>query len=683
MATYSLDEVMNADSGKKTYTLSEIVGEKPKAGEVLNKEIGSIPRQLGLTARAGVEGLGDIADFVATPVRVGLNALGGNFKPGVGSMIADKIGLPKPETTTEKVANTGARMLVPAGGFIKAGEALQKGGEVASGVGKMLAANPAMQLTSAASGGMAGEYVKETGGDAPAQFLASMAGGIAAPVAVNAMSRAPQAAMNASKRFVEAVAPGVVKQSDPAQINVIINNQLKDSGLNMQMLPQHVQSSIRQDVADALNIGSELNGDALRRLIDYRLIGATPRTGNLTLDPVLLTQQKNLAKMGANSKDPSAQLLARAENENNGKLIEGLNGLGANTSQDSYGAGQQIIGRLGAVNDAAKSVINNLYDKARNTAGRSAHLDPSAFSNSANDALDQALLGGKLPGDVRNLLNKVATGEIPLTVDVAEQFKTRIGELQRASSDAAERMALGKVRQSLDNTPLMGGQGQDAIDAFNKARRVNAKWMGVVDKTPALQAVRDGVEPDKFVNKFIIGNGSNSSVMDVAQLKNLVKGSPESVNAIKGQITSFLKSKALNGASDEVGNFSQSGFNKALDAIGDRKLKLFFSPEEVAQLKAIGRVASYEQVQPRGSAVNNSNTAGTAIATLLDRIGNSPLLSKIPLGKVIAEPAQNISVGLQSRNAVNVPASLVMPQQKRPLMLGVSPALGVGLLGSE
>jgi hypothetical protein len=38
----------------------------------------------------------------------------------------------------------------------------------------------------------------------------------------------------------------------------------------------------------------------------------------------------------------------------------------------------------------------------------------------------------------------------------------------------------------------------------------------------------------------------------------------------------------------------------------------------------------------------------------MDHIANSPLLSKIPVvGQYIQGPAQNISVGIQSRNALN------------------------------
>jgi hypothetical protein len=265
------------------------------------------------------------------------------------------------------------------------------------------------------------------------------------------------------------------------------------------------------------------------------------------------------------------------------------------------------------------------------------------------------------------------------------------------------RTALGLVRQALDETPLLGqggaapafggnqmtapgglagaapaaNLGQDAIDAFARARAANRTWMQTVENTPALAAVRNGMEPDKFVQQFIVGNGNGASVMSVAQMKNQIKGSPEAMDAVRQQIAAYLKQKALGGAADEVGNFSQSNYNAALKAIGERKLNLFFQPDEVNQLKAIGRVASYEQFQPTGSAVNNSNTASTAGAMWLDRIANSSLLSKVPvLGPSVQPAVQNIVIGMKAGQAMNVPSNLGKLQPRVPVAPGMmlSPA---------
>lgn len=675
--------------------------EKPSKpfGEQLNEAISDVPRQIGLTARSGIKAIGNTVGLLSDPIggviNKGLDIYDNGRSPNISELVtgkqrgtrmltagglaerfADSIGLPKPANATERVVGDVTEMMASAAPIAKGAQAATKvtqGGT--SKVMEALAARPGMQVASAGASGAAGGYVRETGGNDASQFAASLAAGIAAPVALNKA----QQGINAGRNIINKLTAPSTQQAQ--QIDIKINQALQPSGMTLDQLPMHVQNGIRRDVQEALSANGALSPDALRRLADYRLTGATPTTGTLTLDPAIVTQQKNLAKLGANSKDAAAQQLARVENANNNQLITGLNDLGANTAVTPYAAGEQLIGVLDSRNKLAQSLINRRYEAARAANGRSAAIDPAAFTQTANNLLDDALLGGKLPGDVRNLLNKAATGEMPLTVDVAEQFKTRIGDLQRSTTDMAERKALGLVRQALDNSPLLDGQGQEAINAFNKARKLNRAWMGVVEKTPALQAVRDGIEPDKFVQQFIVGSGGKANVADLAALRKSVQSNPEAMATVRGQIAAHLKKSALNGAADEVGNFSQSAFNKALNSIGEEKLALFFKPEEVEQLKAIGRVASYEQFQPRGSAVNNSNTAGTGLAAILDRIGNSQLLSKVPFGNMLAEPVQNISIGMGAKNALSVPNALLAPRvpQSQPNALMLSPAAFMGV----
>lgn len=647
-------------------------------GERVNREIAAIPRQIGMTARHGLRGVGNLVGLAADPIGGVINAATGSKLQTARSLAdsaADYLGLPKPETATERVVGDVTELMATGGGMAgtaaKAANTVQGGTRTAL---QALATNPMQQTVSAGASGAAGGYTRETGGNDAAQFLASLVAGVATPLA---MSKGQQLGTTVGNTAKTRLTP---QPELTAQVDMQIANALQQSGVTLADLPVHVRNGMRTDVQQAMGSQGVLSPDAIRRLADYRLTGATPTAATLTLDPAMVSRQKNLAKLGINSKDAAAQQLGQVENANNRQLIEGMNAVGANTPDDALAAGQKVIGALDSRISSAKSKINARYEAARASNGRSAALDPSHFTQTANNLLDDALLGGKLPGDVRNLLNKTAKGEMPLTVDVAEQFKTRIGELQRTTIDKAERKALGLVRQALDDTPLLDGQGAEAIKAFNKARRLNRAWMQIVEKTPALQAVRDGVEPDKFVQTFIVGNGSNANTADLAMLKRAVANQPEAQKAIKTQIAAHLKNSALNNAADEVGNFSQSSYNKALKAIGDRKLAMFFSPDEVAQIKAIGRVASYEQFQPKGSAVNNSNTAGAALSTIFDRIADSPFLSKIPLGSHLAGPAQNISVGIKSKQAMNIPRSLTTPRlpgSRPPAGLLMSPAMFV------
>lgn len=648
--------------------------EKP-FGQQLDDFIGDVPRILGRTARVGLQGVGNTLDFLSSPIRGGLNLLPGvDIKPGSGQIIANGLGLPQPRPGAEAVADSAAEMVAGAAVPLAAGASMARNSTgVTQGVGQMLAAQPTKQLASAAAAGGAGAYVRETGGGGKAQFAASLLAGLAAPFA---MGKAQQIAGAVGSAMRPAVIP-------PAQIDIHINNALQPSGMTLGELPANIQAGIRQDVAKALQVSDNLSPDAVRRLADYRMTGTTPTAGGLSLDPAIVTQQKNLAKMGINSKDAAAQQLGQTANQNNNQLINKINELGAGTAGTQAAGGRSIIGALEGRNDLAKKLIGQNYDAARATGGRSAALDPHAFSTKANNLLDDALLGGKLPSDVRNLLNKAATGEMPLTVDVAEQFKTRIGDLQRATMDKSEKAALSMVRNALDDAPLLPGQqmGQQSIDAFNKARQINRSWMQIVEKTPALQAVRDGIEPDKFVQQFITGGGAKSNIADVRALRASIKSNPEAMTAVKEQITSHLKAKALGGAADEVGSISQANYNKALNGIGDEKLAIFFTKQEIDQMKAIGRVASYEQFQPVGSAVNNSNTAGTLMANVLDRIAGSAALSKIPFGNSLQQPAQNIVLGMQSKTALNVPNALSGPKAIRspgPRNMLMSPAMFMG-----
>ena len=167
--------------------------------------------------------------------------------------------------------------------------------------------------------------------------------------------------------------------------------------------------------------------------------------------------------------------------------------------------------------------------------------------------------------------------------------------------------------------------------------------------------------------------------MDVAMLKKSLKGNKDATEAIKGQIIAHLKNKDLSGNADEVANFSPSGFNTALKSIGDRKLKLFFNDSELEQLNRIGRVASYENFQPKGSAVNNSNTASNILGTGLDLINKY-----VPFGQQAMTPVNSVRLSMGARNALDASKALVMPKARQSFPTPVFPLImGQGLLSAE
>lgn len=159
-------------------------------------------RQLGLTARYGIEGIASGLGAFVDPV---IGAIGGavrmagaeNYDPvtvaGIGRGAANMLGLPQPETSGERVVGALARGV--AGGGASAASMQQlagaTGGAVQAGA-QQLAAQPAMQAAAGGAAGAAGQSVAEGGGGPMAQLAASLAAGVATPAGAAMASRARQ-----------------------------------------------------------------------------------------------------------------------------------------------------------------------------------------------------------------------------------------------------------------------------------------------------------------------------------------------------------------------------------------------------------------------------------------------------------------------------------------------------------
>lgn len=709
---------------------------KPAAVEA-GSAINQIPRQLGLTARYGLEGLGQAAEIVTEPIRQlitdPLARAMGSKRQGQplgqeAAQFADRLGLPKPEGANERVIGDASRLVagVTGGAGLASGlsKTLPKASQLLAGktlpttatgtaraVATSLAANPGQQGIAAAGGGLAMGASREAGGDPTMQFGAGVVGSIAAPLAARGLATGTRAAGSAIK---SALAPELVNSQVENQISLT----LRGAGIDWNDIDARTRQAVRDEVKKAVAVGGELDPAALKRLIDFKQVGATPTRATVTLDPVQITREKNLAKVGANSMDTGLHSLSRIENDNNRAFISTLNDVGAAKAPDPYRAGEQLIEALNNYAEGQKGNIRTLYQSAKDSAGRSAELDGYAFTQRANQLL-QDNLAGKLPSQIEEALNRIAQGQAPLTVDHAEQLKTVLARIQRNSRDGNEKYAMGLIRQALEETPLRNAPkvnpgnlpavpgtvppspalaGAESVDAFNQARAANRQFMQTVENVPALQAAMDGAQPDNFLRQYVTGTGSGAAVNNVAAMTDLLKGGKlnpanlpataeqirklpaaegaQALDGVKNAIADHLKRQALGGAADEVGNFSASAYNRALREIGDRKLSLFFSPQEIKQLKALGRVSSYTQVQPKGSAVNNSNSGALVVGGAMDML--SRIAPRVPGLHATLNGWVN---GYQQRQAANAAMGLLAPRVGSTFADQLTPgllAVGIG-----
>ena len=461
---------------------------------------------------------------------------------------------------------------------------------------------------------------------------------------------------------------------------------LQRAGINLDDLGDQA-SPFRREIEAAIRAGDSLDGRALERKAAYLATGAKPRLGTITRDPLQFAREHSLK--GLEAGQPIAENVAF----NNQRFINVLNEHGANLAPGEYQAGEAVIRPLKSFLDRSQTEISGLYGAARDSTGRYADIDPAAFANATGDLLDQNMSNAFVPAEIRNMVNDFATGKVPLNVQTAEQFKTIIGRAQRSTQDGNTKFAIGLIRQALDEAPLLaspqaagvvdgvvpagglpaiqgGSLGDDAITAFNKARAANKALRDQVDDVVALKAAEDAAEPDKFFRKYIL----NSDINQLRKTMALVGDDPEAVTAIRNQVISHLKQKATNGAADEVAQFSQAGYNKALRELeSGGRLEALFSPAELKKLRLLGRVSSYEQVAPSGAVVNNSGTA-TRMMDMMQKTGQLPYVRNL-----LVDPIKTWTQGSQAAQAVKaVPVRPIV----RPTPNGPTSPIAAAIMSS-
>lgn len=163
----------------------------------------TLAREAGLTTRNAIEGLAGAAGMITDPFVMAIGgavraATGSDYDPvtlsKIGQSVANALGLPQPETGTERVSSALQKGLVSGGGSAAlASQVAQRSTGIPQFLATQLAAQPGLQAISGASAGASGQLAAEAGAGPGGQLAAALAGGIAAPVAASGIARAIKA----------------------------------------------------------------------------------------------------------------------------------------------------------------------------------------------------------------------------------------------------------------------------------------------------------------------------------------------------------------------------------------------------------------------------------------------------------------------------------------------------------
>lgn len=651
------------------------------AGKAVNSGISDIPRQLGLTARYALEGPAQAAQIFTEPVAGLMRGVGIPTK-SVGELAsgaADWLGLPKPQGANERVIGDATRMMAGAGGMAGAANL---GARAATGATQAvlsgLASNPGAQVSSAAGAGLLGGSSREAGGSpmlqAGAGLLGNMAGGLLPGVGA--------AAVNTGKRMM---APAM----GTPDLDVKLSSIIERAGGDYSKFPENVRRSLRAELAGSLQAGKELDPAAVARLADFKAVGATPTRGMVSQNPVQITREMNLAKIAANSADDGLHGLPLLQNQNNQTLIQSLNNAGGASGVDALGAGRVINDKISGTYSGLKAAEKQAWEAAKNSPGYKQAIFPDGLNAAMREVGDEALTG-YLPEPITDYMAAFQTGQQPFTPQHYKNLRSMLsGELAKGGNEAAAARSairgldsvpmrpLTETGRDIGMAPVTSGmaaalrnsdaQPQSAIDAINQAREATAAQYRYAESSPLVKAALSGgrsADPEKIAQSFVI-NGTLKDAQSVAQ-----EVGPQGIQTIRDALATHIKKQALSGASDETGKVSQAALNAALRKIGDEKLKLFFSPEEVAGLKATGRVATYMQNQPVGSAVNNSNSGALILGRGADMLG--VWAKRFPFGQqAVADPLRNINIAISQRQAQNMLPGLLAEKPQEPIGRGL------------
>lgn len=687
--------------------LADAKAPQPQAAQGLGDVIRDIPRQAGLVGRSVVNAAASLpalgADAIGGVLNAGADLYHDMRAPTVAELVTGKqkgfrfqqtmptlnaamtsAGVPQPQNANERVAVDAGTLLLGAGGMARGAGMLADGAKgITKNVLASLAARPVVQGAGAVGSGVAGGSVREAGGSEGEQFAASLAGGVAGGIGADKLARGARAAGNAITRMVTPRAVELA-QADQ-QISLI----LQRNGVDWAQVPERIRQSMREEAAAAMVNGQPLNADAVRRMLVFRRTGTTPTVGQLTQNPGQITREKNLAKTGANSTNTNLQALPELENSNSRQLLNLLDDSGARGAPRAPEAAAAAIGDLSGVARSKRNEISSLYGAARDSEGRSVVLDGRAAAQNAIRRLDEDGVG-KLPPEVDRWLNDLSTGAVDLTVDYQQKLvKNLYRKMQGAGDNGDLRHGLRLVREALDdadvpqgyqpqaptnpgnlpavrsNTPALPGAaqapasnaGQEAIDAYRRARSANRAYMQTLEANPALAAVdealaavaanpqlrsvADAVGPGTFIDNFITSKTATpGQVQGIAQ-----RVGPEGRQALRQYMARYLKDAATGGA-DDITTFASKSYRDAFKRLED-KLPAFFSREEVQQFRDIADAAKYMKAQPDGSAVNNSASAALMLGRGVDMLER--IAQKAPVGR---DAITGVLQGVQQRQVM-------------------------------
>jgi hypothetical protein len=432
-----------------------------------------------------------------------------------------------------------------------------------------------------------------------------------------------------------------VSAIDETMIGQFAKRKAEDTGVEA---PKQFKSQISEDVLHDVRLkkASELP------------VPVELTAGQAAQDAVLISRERNERGF----KEAHAQRF----NEQNKALQDNANiikqNVAPNVSTTDYVAdASTLIDSVKAIKESNALKTKEAYKALEDASGGKFPIDGKKFANNAIEKLTGEDRLDYLPSTIKTKLDSYAAGTKEMNFNLFENLRSDLAaEMRKAdrAGDGNMKHVLSVVRDQLENLPMQ--EGDAALKGLADNARKTAKADFDLEKSNPLysKVLNEAADSKDFIQNFVI----RSKNADFVKSVDLLKNDPVALEHLRSGTMDYI----IRESTDASGNFSNAKFTKSIENLNvNKKLDALFG-ENSKQLKDLAEVAKIVEARPKGSFVNESNTA-TAIGSAIKEYG-SDVIKDIPIVRNIVNPASRI---LQERKIAKEVKQSLNPKPKTKL----------------
>jgi hypothetical protein len=440
----------------------------------------------------------------------------------------------------------------------------------------------------------------------------AIGGAVATPVLGKAFDLVAPAVKRLQAKFTD---PSVLGARASLEADMALQQVMREAGMEAGNIPPETLRQLRQQVLDATKKGQKLDAPSMLRQMDFDAEDLPYLRGQVTRDPGQYSRDMNVR--GIEGVGEPVQNTLTAQNQG---LTSKLTKLGGPAAGEPFAVGEKMIAKLKQVDEKMSASVSRAYQNARSSSGKEWTVPMQGLAQDVQAVIDDFGVGAErnaVPSVVASRLKTFGiVGDDGMTQRKIFNYEEADKLLKQINAlDDGQNASLGALRAAVKKSILDAGDGAPG-DPFGPARKLAAERFSLLDAVPALDAVVKGkAAPDDFVQRYIVGGKVN-------ELKRLKEVIPDDmVGEARKQIARVIYEGAFknNATGDKMA--SPAGLQQAIKSIGQEKLRVFFSADELASINRLTRIAAYANTEPAWGTVARGGNPGGVLFGSLARLG--------------------------------------------------------------